>query len=84
MLRAQAHPGQHRRAEGGDDGRTDPCASTAVDELDAEDRASEGHAPSSRPASPIGIIAHRLSTVKNADRVYVLDEGGVVEAGTYE
>jgi len=28
-------------------------------------------------------IAHRLSTVKNADRVYVLDDGEVVEAGSY-
>jgi ATP-binding cassette subfamily B protein len=27
------------------------------------------------------IIAHRLSTVKNADRVIVLDDGHVVEAG---
>jgi len=29
------------------------------------------------------IIAHRLSTVKNADRVYVLDEGRVIESGSY-
>ena len=29
------------------------------------------------------IIAHRLSTVKNANRVYVLDEGRVIEEGTY-
>ena len=30
------------------------------------------------------IIAHRLSTVRNADRIYVLDKGTIVEAGSYE
>lgn len=29
------------------------------------------------------IIAHRLSTIKNVDHVYVLDEGQVVEDGSY-
>jgi subfamily B ATP-binding cassette protein MsbA len=29
------------------------------------------------------IIAHRLSTVRNADRILVMDEGGIVQDGTH-
>ncbi|WP_103019807.1 ABC transporter ATP-binding protein [Salinibacter altiplanensis] len=51
------------------------------------DSASEQHIQTSIDALQgevtVVIIAHRLSTVKNADRVYVLDQGRVIEEGTY-
>ena len=30
------------------------------------------------------MIAHRLTTVKNADCIYVMKDGGIAESGTHE
>ena len=30
------------------------------------------------------VIAHRLSTIRNCDRILVMDQGTIVEEGTYD
>ena len=43
---------------------------------DALDRAAQGRT--------VMVIAHRLSTVQNADEVIVIDDGTVLERGTHQ
>jgi len=30
------------------------------------------------------VIAHRLSTIRNCDRILVMDQGAIMEEGTYD
>jgi len=54
----------------------------------ALDNASERHVQNAMEQLMQGrttfIVAHRLSTVKNADRIIVLKKGKIVESGTYD
>lgn len=56
----------------------------ATSSLDAE---SEGYIQKSMEEIKVNktiiVIAHRLSTIKNADKIYVMEKGKVIESGTY-
>jgi len=56
---------------------------TAFADPDNEAKVQEAFHQLSKDKTLI-MIAHRLSTVTNADRIYVMDKGGVVEQGNHE
>ncbi|MFC7586322.1 hypothetical protein ACFQYP_23170 [Nonomuraea antimicrobica] len=56
----------------------------AVSNLDAEsEREVAAAMTAARRDRTTLVIAHRLSTIRTADRVIVLDEGRIAEAGTH-
>jgi subfamily B ATP-binding cassette protein MsbA len=56
----------------------------ATSSLDTEsERYIQKSIDSLKGAMTVVIIAHRLSTIKNADLIYVLDDGEIIEQGSY-
>lgn len=57
----------------------------ATSSLDTEsERYIQKSIDSLKGAMTVVIIAHRLSTIKNADLIYVLDNGEIIEQGSYD
>ena len=57
----------------------------ATSALDAEsERAIQHNFASALKERTTLVIAHRLSTVRQADLIVVLDQGAIVEAGTHQ
>ncbi len=65
------------------------CADEATSALDSESeklvqKAIENLLKAKREEMTTLIIAHRLTTVKNADKIFVIESGNVVEVGAHE
>lgn len=59
-------------------------ATSALDSITEEEITSTIRAVSSQGNQITILIAHRLSTIMHADRIYVLEQGNVVETGSHE
>ncbi len=59
-------------------------ATSALDSITEEEITSTIRAVSSQGNQITILIAHRLSTIMHADRIYVLEQGNVIETGSHE
>jgi ATP-binding cassette subfamily B protein len=59
-------------------------ATSSLDSITEEEITKTIRKVADRADSITILIAHRLSTVMHADRIYVLERGSIVEQGTHE
>lgn len=62
------------------DAESEAMVQDAIDNMISKDRNGNGGASS----MTVIIVAHRLSTVRNADIIFVVDKGKVVESGSHD
>jgi ATP-binding cassette subfamily B protein len=66
----------------------DPAFMILDDSVSAVDTNTEdmilSHIKEERKDKTTIIIAHRISTIQNSDKIIVIDEGKIIESGTHE
>lgn len=68
------------------DAESEAMVQEAIDNMISKDRTKEenGDSSSSSSSMTVMIVAHRLSTVRNADIIFVVEKGQVVESGSHD
>ena len=64
------------------DAESEAMVQEAIDKMISNDR-SRGGGGEDAPSMTVIIVAHRLSTVQNADIIFVIESGKVVESGSH-
>ena len=62
------------------DAESENIVQEAIDDMIRRQRSLEG----SQSGMTVVIVAHRLSTVRSADVIYVVNEGQIIEQGSHE
>jgi ABC-type multidrug transport system fused ATPase/permease subunit len=66
------------------DSESEHSVQKAIDDMITVQRGEASHGPNARRPMTVLMIAHRLSTVRRADIIFVIEIGKVVEQGNHD